>query len=467
MTEELDFSATGDRLPPQNIEAEEAILGGILLDPEAFLRVSDKLVADAFYISTHKDIYQAAAALAAKGKPTDLLAVTNWLSDNDLLTHVGGRNKLASLVDRTVSALNIDALAGLVMDKYRRRQLIKAGNEIVHLGYETQAELPEVLQRAESKVMDVTGDAFGETEPTALDEIMIDAYSRIEERSQATEDSSKRGFPTGFYDLDTLLNGGFKRGKLITIAARPSCGKSSFLGNVAMNMAHSGYPSVIFSMEMDKEEWGDRFLAQDAGIESSFLQSGKVSGNQWESLSKSVGRLTELPIFIDDDPYLTVTAVRAKVKRLIAKHGQLGMVGIDYLGLIDGIDTSSSNLAFSIGKVTRALKQLARECSVPIALLCQLNRAVEGRTNKRPTLADLRDSGRIEEDSDIVITLYRDELYDPQSVDRGVAEVSIVKHRGGATGTVRLLFDGQFTLFKNLARGRNDSPPSPPTLRVV
>ncbi|MBD0328272.1 MAG: DnaB-like helicase C-terminal domain-containing protein, partial [Pyrinomonadaceae bacterium] len=218
------------------------------------------------------------------------------------------------------------------------------------------------------------------------------------------------------------------------------------------NMASNKMTVVIFSLEMDKEDWGDRFLSQEASIESIFLQSGRIPNSQWESLSRGVDKLSEMPIYIDDDPYLTVSAVRAKVKRIIAKHGNLGMVGIDYLGLMEGIDTNSTNLAFAVGKVTRSLKQLARECNVPIVLLCQLNRAVEGRQNKRPTLSDLRDSGRIEEDSDIVITLYRDELYDPHSPDRGIAEVGIVKHRGGAMGTISLLFDAQFTTFKNLAR---------------
>ncbi|MBW4635391.1 MAG: replicative DNA helicase [Iphinoe sp. HA4291-MV1] len=462
-----DFSSNIDRLPPQNIEAEEAILGGILLDPEAYDRIADKLQPEMFCISAHRDIYQACRALAQKDKPTDLLSVINWLADYNLLARIGGRNKLTSLLDRTVSAVNIDALADLVADKYRRRQLIKAGNEIVHLGYETETDLQQVLERSESKLLEVCGNVFGETEPTALADIMVNAFQRIEERHQARLEDGKCGYPTGFYDLDVMLNGGFKRGKLITVAARPGCGKSSFLGNVAVNMATLyNFPSVIFSLEMDKEEWGDRFLSQDANIESSYLQTGRIGNHQWEPISRSIGRLSELPIFIDDDPCLTVSAVRAKVKRLIAKHGQLGMVGIDYLGLMEGIDMNSANLAFAIGKATRALKQLARECSVPVVLLSQLNRAVEGRQNKRPMASDLRDSGRIEEDSDIVIMLYRDELYDQNSPDRGIAEVSIVKHRGGAVGTVRMLFDAQFTQFKNFASGHNN-PPNPPRLRAL
>jgi replicative DNA helicase len=446
MTDKLDFSANIDRLPPQNIEAEEAILGGILLDPEAYDRVADKLHPEMFYVSAHRDIYKALRSLAQDNKPTDLLAVINWLNDRDMLDRVGGRNKLATLVDRTVSAVNIDALAELVADKYLRRQLIKAANEVLRLGYETETELPEVLQSAESKILDVTGELLKTSEPAAIAMVMVDAFQRIEERHKG----EGKGYPTGFYDLDSILTG-FKLGKLITVAARPGCGKSSFLGNIALNMGYSGIPSVIFSLEMDKEEWGDRFISQESGIDGARLQSGRISNTQWEPISRSIARLSDLPIYIDDDPYSTVSTIRHKVKRLIAQHGQLGMVGIDYLGLMNDVDNNSSNLAFSIGKVTRALKQLARECNVPIVLLSQLNRAVEGRQNKRPALADLRDSGRIEEDSDIVLMLYRDELYDPDSKERGIAEVGIVKHRGGATGIVKLLFDAQFTKFKNLA----------------
>ncbi len=464
MTEELNFGTNTDRLPPQNVEAEEAVLGGIMLDPEAIGRVIDKLTPDAFYTSAHKYIYQASVRLHEQESPVDLLTVTNWLNDNGLLDKVGGRNKLAQLVDRTVSAVNIDALAALVVDKYRRRQLIKAANYILQLGYETETELPKVFERAESRFMDVTGAAFGETEPAPLSDILTEAYDRISERATGT---SGDFFPTGFYDLDAMLNGGFKPGKLITVTARPGCGKSSLLGNIARNMGQNNIPSLIFTLEMDKEEWGDRFLSQEVQIESGLLQSGRISHTQWHILANGIARLVELPIFIDDDPYTTVTSIRAKARRLMAMYGQLGMIAIDYLGLMEGIDANSPNLSHSIGKVTRSLKQLARECGVPVVMLSQLNRGVENRTNKRPTASDLRDSGRIEEDSDIIITIYRDEVYNDNSPDRGIAEVNIVKHRGGATGNSRLLFDSRFTQFKNLARSNNSKPPKKPSLRVL
>jgi replicative DNA helicase len=448
---DFDFSPVGDKALPQIIEGEEAILGGIFLDPEALDRVIDILSADAFYISSHQSIYKACIDLKHAGKATDLLSVTNWLSDHDMLDKVGGRNKLASLMESTVSAVNIDAWAQLVIDKYHRRHIIKAGWEIERLGYETETDLSEVFRKAEAAVMDVTSKAFGDTEPVPLSNIMVDAFARIEERATAPIDSTKRGYSTGFYDLDTFLIGGLKKGKLYTVAARPGCGKSSFLGNVALNLGHANRPCVVFSMEMDKEEWGDRFLSQETPIESSYLLSGRISEHQWQDISKGIATLQELPILIDDSSTNSITAICAKVRRLIAQYGELGMVGIDYLGLIDGVD-DGNNLANSIGKVTKKLKQFAREYNVPIVLLCQLNRGVEGRQNKRPTLQDLRDSGRIEEDSDVVIGLYRDELYNSKTTEAGLAEVILLKHRGGPSGTIKLLFDGQFSQFKNLAR---------------
>ncbi|WP_375514262.1 replicative DNA helicase [uncultured Nostoc sp.] len=446
---DLNFGDT-NKLPPQNIEAEEAILGGILLDPEAISRVSDHLVPEAFYISAHKDIYQAALRLHAQGKPTDLLSVTSWLTDHEILVRIGGRNKLATLVDRTVSAVNIDALAELVIEKYYRRQLAKAASEIYHLAHDQEEEIAKQLETAESKILEINNSAISSiSEPIHLSDILINAYSSIEEKSMGISPS---GVKSGFYDLDAMI-GGFKPGKLITIAGRPAMGKSSFLGNLAFNISElEKLPTVIFSLEMTKEEWADRFLSQDARIDSSYLQQGKINKHQWEPLAQSISRLSELSVYIDDSPVITVNSIRSKVKRIVAEHGRIGMVGIDYLQLMEGTDGDSYNLAFQIGKITRQLKQLARECNTTIVILSQLNRGVESRNSKRPMMSDLRESGRIEEDSDLVLLLYRDEYYFPDTIDRGLAEVIIAKNRGGPTGVVKLLFDAQFTQFKNLLK---------------
>jgi replicative DNA helicase len=618
MAEELSFQGDGsDRLPPQNIEAEEAILGGILLDPEAIGRVSDRLIADAFYISAHKDIYQAALRLHAQGKPTDLLAVTSWLADHDLLTRIGGRNKLATLVDRTVSAVNVDALAGLVMDKYTRRQLIKAGNEIVHLGFETETELPKVLDQAEQKVFGVTQER-PQSGLVHIADTLINTFQDIETRHQGI---ALPGIPCGFYDLDAMTSG-FQRSDLIIVAARPSMGKTAFCLNLAHNIA-SGYklPVAVFSLEMSKEQLVQRLLASEAGIESGYLRSGRISQTQWEPLSRAISMLSEMPIYIDDTPNITVNQMRSQARRLQAEQGmELGLIVIDYLQLMEG---AGDNRVQELSKITRSLKGLARELSVPVIALSQLSRGVEARTNKRPMLSDLRESGcltgdslvtladtgsqvpirnlvgksgfavwalneatmqlekaivsnafstgvkpvfllktrlgrkiratnnhkfltihgwrrldelkigdrlalprylpsdytqnvsreraarigtvvqsetikrlanshvywdeiiaiepdgeeevfdltvpslhnfiannfivhnSIEQDADLVIMLYREEYYTQDTPDRGVAEVIVAKHRNGPTGTVKLLFDPQFTKFKNLARPGN------------
>ncbi|MBD2243753.1 replicative DNA helicase [Nostoc sp. FACHB-888] len=451
MAEELSFKGDGSdayggklRLPPQNIEAEEAILGGILLDPEAISRVSDRLLPEAFYISAHKDIYQAAVRLHTQGKPTDLLSVTSWLTDHDMLARIGGRNKLATLVDRTVSAVNIDALAGLVMEKYLRRQLIKAGNEIVHLGYETETELPTVLDQAEQKVFGVTQER-PQSGLVHISDTLINNFQDIEDRNQGI---ALPGIPCGFYDLDAMTSG-FQRSDLIIVAGRPSMGKTAFCLNLAHNIAASyKLPVAVFSLEMSKEQLTQRLLASEAQIESSYLRTGRLSQTQWEPLSRAIGILSEMPIYIDDTPNITVTQMRSQARRLQAEVGtELGLIVIDYLQLMEG---AGDNRVQELSKITRQLKGLARELSVPVIALSQLSRGVEARTNKRPMLSDLRESGSIEQDADLVIMLYRDEYYSPDTPDRGIAEVIIAKHRNGPTGTAKLLFNPQFTKFQNL-----------------
>lgn len=447
--DDLSFKGATDRLPPQNIEAEEAILGGILLDPEAISRVSDRLKPEAFYISAHKDIYQAALRLQAQGKPTDLLSVTSWLSDHELLPKIGGRNKLASLVDRTVSSVNIDALAQLVIEKYQRRQLIKAGNEIVQLGYETETDLPVVLDKAEQKVFGISQERSA-SGLVHVSDTLIDTFQEIEERHEGV---ALPGVASGFYDLDSMTSG-FQRSDLIIVAARPSMGKTAFCLNLAHNIAVSyKLPIALFSLEMSQEQLVQRLLASEAGIESTYLRSGRISQTQWEPLSRAIGLLSEMPVYIDDTSNITVNEMRSQARRLQTEVGvDLGLIIIDYLQLMD---TAGDNRVQELAKITRGLKGLARELSVPVIALSQLSRGVESRTNKRPMLSDLRESGSIEQDADLVIMLYRDEYYNSDTPDRGIAEIIIAKHRNGPTGTVKLLFEPQFTKFKNFARPGN------------
>ncbi|EFA70001.1 replicative DNA helicase [Cylindrospermopsis raciborskii] len=720
MAEELNFQGnSSDQLPPQNIEAEEAILGGILLDPEAMGRIRDRLLPQAFYVNAHREIYQAAIILNNQNKPTDLLSLTEWLTNNDKLSRIGGRNKLANLIDRTVSSVNIDVLADLVMDKYLRRQLIKAGNEIVKLGFEAQTELPIVLDQAEQKVFGITQEKPQEG-LVHISDTLVHTFQEIETRHEGV---ALPGIPSGFYDLDAMTSG-FQRSDLIIVAGRPSMGKCVsydseivltdgeivtieelynrkggmvltlnpnwkfsftqpcgfvndgikpvfrvttalgrsidttithpyltptgwqkladlkpgakiavpaqinvfgkekiddgqlkiiahclgngnmektippivfklgrsqialflnwlFISNIehegqiaikeklqttyrtnqeklarqiqhlllrlgiiarlrkgynkeqttqttwqleiteplsiqrfeigvvaqtlepietqkdhdiywdeiiaienlgekqvydltiphthnfiandicvhntafCLNLAHNiavGYklPVAVFSLEMSKEQLVQRLLASEAQIETGYLRSGRISQTQWEPLSRAISLLSEMPVFIDDTPNITITQMRSQARKLQAQqNSKLGLIVIDYLQLMEG---AGDNRVQELSKITRSLKGLARELSVPIIALSQLSRSVEARTNKRPMLSDLRESGSIEQDADLVIMLYREEYYAPDTPDRGIAEVIIAKHRNGPTGTVKLLFDPQFTKFKNLAK---------------
>jgi replicative DNA helicase len=729
-----------DRLPPQNIEAEEAVLGGILLDPEAISRVLEMLRPEFFALPSHQTIYRGMVELHQQGKPTDLMTVTTWLGDRDLLEKVGGQIKIASLVERTISAVNIDQYAALVVDKFLRRKLIQAGNEIVDIGYQTAIELETVLDSAEQKVFNLTQER-PQQELVSISETLVNTFQDIEDRNEGV---ALPGLPCGFYDLDAMT-GGFQRSDLIIVAGRPSMGKccayntlilledgsletieaiyqkrraklltlgqdwqfkitepsafvddgikpvfrvttklgrfvettithpfltvngwqklselkpgskiavprkldifgtenipeervklladnfadgdfvspktvpeivfklnkkllslfinrlfsqddsagllvfdknprlsysttceqnarqlqhlllrfeiisslkktavkyqtssdkiwqleiseveslkkfideigisvkkeilalfkegveqregssnlgensevywdeivaiesvgekqvydltipetSNFVANdicvhntsFAINIAHNiaikqKLPIAIFSMEMSKEQLVQRLLASEAKIESNRLRAGRISQNEWEPLIQAIGTLSEQPIFIDDTPNITVNEMRSKTRRLQTENGgALGLILLDYLQLMEG--SGSDNRVQELSRITRSLKGLARELSVPIITLSQLSRSVETRTNKRPMMSDLRESGSIEQDADLVIMLYREEYYNPDTPDRGIAEVIITKHRNGPVGTIKLLFDSQFTRFRNLATPRH------------
>lgn len=446
MVQELSFQGYSDRFPPQNIDAEEAILGGVLLDPEAIGRVLEILRPEAFYINAHQEIYRAAIALQSLGRPTDLMSVTSWLHDHGSLEKIGGQSRLAELVDRTISAVNIDQYAQLVMEKYLRRKLIQVGTEVAQLGYETNTPLEKILDQSEQKIFNIT-QARPQQSLVATSDILTTTFSDIENRSLGLV---LPGISCGFYDLDAMTQG-FQRSDLIIAAGRPSMGKTSFVLNIARNIAaFHKLPIAIFSLEMSKEQLVYRLLSSEAQVESGRLRSGRISQTEWEPLGHAISVLSQLPVFIDDTPNISVTEMRSKSRRLQAEQGgALGLILIDYLQLMEG--SGSDNRVQELSKVTRALKGLARELQVPIIALSQLSRGVESRTNKRPMMSDLRESGSIEQDADLVMMLYRDEYYNPDTPDRGIAEVIITKHRNGPVGTVKLLFEPQFTRFRNLA----------------
>lgn len=446
MTHAIDFNGIADKLPPHNIEAEEAILGGIMFDPEAMGRIVDTLDAEAFYISAHGDIYQACLRLHNQARPIDLFTVTAWLSDHNLLEQVGGKSKLAQLADRTVTSVNIDALAALVQEKYLSRKLIEAGNDITKMGYDQSEPVSDRVNSAEAKIFAIGHKTKSDNDLESLGDICVGVFQQIEQIANTGE---KPGIPTGFYDLDALL-GGLYPGDLIVLGGRPSMGKSLLAHTLAYNIANlQDAPTVIFSLEMSKAQVVTRFLSNVSGIETTRLREGNLRSEDWQALSKALAIVTEVKVFINDSPCPTPYEIRSKVRQAIAKHGQLKLVVVDYLQLM--ADGSDARLVQKLGEITRQMKLLARECNVPIVVVSQLNRGVEERNNKRPILSDLRDSGRIEEDADVVLAVYRDEYYTPDTPERSIAEIICLKQRNGDTGTIKLLFDGALSCFRNLA----------------
>ncbi|TGG85842.1 MAG: replicative DNA helicase [Aphanocapsa feldmannii 277cV] len=440
------FEALPSQVPPQNLEAEEAILGGILLDPDAITRVADVLVADAFYLSANREIYRTAVMLHGQGKPTDLTSMVAWLADTGKLDKVGGASRLAQLVEGTLGTAAIDQYARLVMDKYLRRQLIRAGNEVIQLSFEQSKAMEEVLDEAEQKIFAISQEKPSTgLVPTA--EILTSTFNEIESRSIG---DGVAGIPVNYYDLDGMTNG-FQRSDLIIVAGRPAMGKTSIVLNIAKNVAQlHDLPVCIFSLEMTKEQLTYRLLSMEVGIESGRLRTGRLQQEEWPLLGQGINALGQLPIFIDDKPNSGVLEMRSLCRRLMAEQGRaLGLVVIDYLQLMES--SSSENRVQELSRITRGLKGMARELEVPVVALSQLSRGVEARTNKRPMLSDLRESGSIEQDADLVLMIYRDEYYNPETPDRGVTEVAVTKHRNGPVGTVKLLFEPQFTRFRNLA----------------
>ena len=429
----------------QNVEAEEAVLGAILLDPEAMGRVAETLEPKSFSLRSHQTIYKASLALYSEGKPTDLMTVTTWLSDHKLLEKAGGQLGLTQLLDRTVSATNIDQYGLLISDKQTRRNLIESAHKIIELAEDTSQPLETVIQKSEEQIANIS-QSKSQQDLVSIGETLIDTFQEIEDRS---ESKIPPGVPSGFYDLDTMT-GGFQRSDLIIVAGRPAMGKTALAVQFGFKIAKKGLPVAVFSLEMSKGQLVQRLLAVEAKIESTRLRAGNIQQEEWEPLTEAISKLAELPIFIDDSSNPTVSEIKKKAQKLQAENdGKLGLILIDYLQLMDG---GSDNRVQELSRITRGLKGMAKDLNVPVVVLSQLSRSVEQRTNKRPMLSDLRESGSIEQDADLVMMIYRDDYYNPNTSDGGIAELILAKHRNGPTGTVKLLFDSQFTQFKNMAR---------------
>jgi replicative DNA helicase len=444
-----------DSVPPHNIEAEEAILGGIMLDPGALDRVSDRLIAEAFYISPHKEIYEATLRLHKSRLPTDLLSLTNWLVDKGLLLRIGGRSKLAQLIDRTVSAVNIDALADMVMEKYLRRQLIKAGNEIAQFGYQTETELPMVLYRCEQQIFQISKQTFN-TNTEHNNTIALAAYEQLEFIDPI--------YPTGLKELDNLIVG-FENGTLTIVGGRPSVGKSQISLFLALQtiLLHK-LPVIIFSLEMTKKQLEYRLWSlisvlncykhlKIAPLQSDRIRrhrAGQEPLKDWEfsSIAKIVNIASELPLYINDSRGVTVSGIASECRQIKAKEGSLGLVVVDYLQMM--AEDSGGNRSYELGDVARGLYKMAGDLDVPVLALSQISRGVEGRQNKRPMMSDLSQSGILEMVADNIILAYRDEYYNPDTQDLGILELIVAKARHGSTGTAKVFFDKSYGIIKNL-----------------
>ncbi|WP_396033616.1 replicative DNA helicase [Candidatus Cyanaurora vandensis] len=436
-----------DRTPPHSLDAEEAILGGLMIDPEAITRVSEHLRPEMFYVPSHQEIFRGSLQLHQQQVPTDILNLSTYLQDNKVLERIGGTPYLRRLLESTVNAVNVDQYARIVQDKYIRRQLIRAGQQASALGYDTTTEVAKLLDKGEQLIFEVTQGRI-QRSLVPVSEVLMDLFAQLEARHE--QGAEFAGLPSDFYDLDAITQG-FQPSDLIIVAARPAMGKTAFCLSIGYNIASlCNLPVICFSLEMSKEQLVQRLLCSEAGVDSHRLRSGSISELEWQKLGQAMGKIANVSLYIDDSPSITLTEMRSKARRLKAEQGgRLGMVLIDYLQLMEG---GGDNRVQEIAQITRGLKAMARELQIPVLALSQLSRGVEARQNKRPMLADLRESGSIEQDADIVIMLYRDEYYNPETVDKGIAEVIIAKHRNGPVGTVKLLFQNQFTRFKNLQK---------------
>ena len=437
-----------EKVPPQSLEAEQALLGGLLVDPHAFNHVADIVASNQFYRYQHTLIYDAMLALFNQSEPVDVITVSEQLLAKDLLEQAGGRAYVSDLALSILTTENIRTYAQMVRDKAMLRQLIQTGTDIVATAYE--AESAQVaIDQAQSEVFKLA--QFGmPDELKHIGEILPTSFRQIEERSE--NKGTLMGVATGFYDLDQYTSG-LQRSDLIILAARPSMGKTALCLNIASNVALKANEAVlVFSLEMSKEQLVQRLLCAEAEIDAQRIRSGEINTPDFERLAKAMGNLGEAPLFIDDSPGLTVMELRAKARKAQAEvGGKLGLIVVDYLQLMEGSagQKGNDNRVLEISAISRGLKATARELQCPVIALSQLSRAVESRQDKKPMLSDLRESGSIEQDADIVMFIYRDEYYNKETERPGTADIIIAKQRNGPVGEVSLLFRHNITKFVN------------------
>ena len=433
------------KLLPQAVEAEEAVLGAILVNPTSLGRIVETLKPESFYKPAHKVIYAAVLDLFRKNEPIDIVTVSEHLRNKEELDLAGGRSYINDLALNVVTTANVEFYAKIIQEKEIKRALINAGSEIVSMSYEND-DTDAVLDNAQKLIFNIaaqkdTSDLVG------IQDLVVASYEQIEQRFNNKDDLV--GVTTGFYDLDAITSG-LQKSDLIILAARPSMGKTAFALNLAQNVAMKGKKGVaIFSLEMPKQQLVKRMLCSEAEVDASRVTSGNLQPKDWEKLVEAMTRLSDARIYIDDTSGVTSIDIKAKCRRLMMEEKDLGLIVIDYLQLMEG-GGNPNDRNQQISAISRSLKGLARELDVPIIALSQLSRGVESRPDKRPMMSDLRDSGAIEQDADIVMFIYRDEYYNRDDVNnKGKAEVILAKHRNGAVGTIELLFQSSITKFKN------------------
>ena len=442
-----------DRLPPQNIEAEQAVLGAILLEPSALTTASEILIPEDFYRAAHQKIFRTMLQLSDRGEPVDLVTVTSELADANALEEVGGVSYLTELANAVPTAANVQYYAKIVEEKSILRRLIRTATSIAQDGYTREDEVEDVLNEAERKILEVS-QRKNTTGFQNIKDVLVQAYDNIEMLHNRKGEIT--GIPTGFIELDRMT-AGFQRSDFIIVAARPSVGKTAFALNIAQNVAtRTGENVAIFSLEMGAQQLVMRMLCAEGNINAQNLRTGKLTPEDWGKLTMAMGSLSNAGIFIDDTPNIRVSEIRAKCRRLKQEQG-LGMVLIDYLQLIQGSGRNRENRQQEVSEISRSLKALARELDVPVIALSQLSRSVEQRQDKRPMMSDLRESGSIEQDADIVAFLYRDDYYDKESENKNIIEIIIAKQRNGPVGTVQLAFVKEYNKFVNLERRFDDT----------
>jgi len=450
----LDPSLAHLRIPPHSIEAEQSVLGGLLLDNAAFDKIADLVGEGDFYRDEHKRIYRQIRKLLERSKPVDVVTVAESLDLAGEGSETGGLAYLGELAANTPSAANIRRYAEIVRERAILRKLVTAGDEIAGSAFSPMGRDPkQLLDEAEAKVFAIAESGFrSETGFQHINPLLTQVVERIQELHDRDNPSDITGVPTGYHDLDAKTSG-LQPGDLLIVAGRPSMGKTSFALNMAEHVAiEVGLPVAVFSMEMGGTQLAMRMLSSVGKLDAHRVRTGKLNDDEWSRLSFALGKMHEAPLYIDETPALNPIDLRARARRLHRQCGKLGLIVIDYLQLMSSASQGGGeNRATEISEISRSLKSLAKELSVPVMALSQLNRSLEQRPNKRPVMSDLRESGAIEQDADVIMFIYRDEVYNPDTPDKGSAEIIIGKQRNGPIGMVRLTFIGEYTRFENFA----------------